>query len=167
MTLRCRSIAFALPLLSVLLIGLVGCDQQAATAPSGLPTVSMKIGSNAFDLEVADTDLTKEHGLMERDSMPSDHGMIFVFDADTTEPFWMHNTRFPLDILFVDQAGKIVSIATMKAYDESSTFSKGPYRYAIELSSGAAATAGVKSGDVLSLPKLPAHTGAAAPTTNQ
>ena len=87
--------------------------------------------------------------------------MIFVFDSDTSEGFWMHHTRFPLDILFVDQSGKIVSVHTMKAYDESTTSSDGLYRYAIELPSGAAATTGVKAGDTLTLPKL------SAPTTNQ
>jgi len=163
MNLRRPSIPFLLPLLSVLLIGLSNCDQQTATSPSGLPMVSMKIGSQTLNLEVAATDSSREHGLMERDSMPSDHGMIFIFDADTTEPFWMHHTRFPLDILFLDQTGKIVSIANMKAYDESSTFSKGPYRYAIELGSGVAAATGVNAGDALTLPKLPSP----PPTTNQ
>jgi uncharacterized membrane protein (UPF0127 family) len=157
-----RFIPFLLPLLSVLLVGLSGCDQQTATTkPSGLPIVSMKIGSMTFNLEVADDDYSRTKGLMERDTLPADHGMIFVFPVDTSEGFWMHHTRFPLDILFVDQSGKIVSVHNMKAYDESTTSSDGLYRYAIELPSGAAASAGVKAGDTLTLPKL------SAPTTNQ
>ncbi len=124
----------------------------------------MKIGSKTFNLEVADNDYQRAHGLMERDTLPPDHGMIFVFDSDTTEGFWMHHTRFPLDILFVDQSGKIVSIATMKAYDENTTNSGGPYRYAIELNSGVAADTNIKPGDTLTLPKL---TTPASPTTNQ
>src|SRR5579862_9801177 len=151
-----RFIPFLLPLLSALLIGLSSCDQQAATTePSGLPVVSMKIGSKTFNLEVADNDYSRTKGLMERDTLPSEHGMIFVFPFDTSEGFWMHHTRFPLDILFVDQSGKIVSVHNMKAYDESTTSSDGPYRFAIELPSGAATDIGVKAGDTLTLPKLP------------
>jgi uncharacterized protein len=164
MNLPRRSISLLIPLLSVLLIGLANCDQQSTTAPAGAPTVPMKIGSKTFNLEVAANDYDRTKGLMERDTLPPDHGMIFVFDTDTSEGFWMHHTRFPLDILFVDHDGKIVSISTMKAYNENTTNSAGPYRYAVELNSGVAADVSIKPGDTLTLPKLPSP---AAPTTNQ
>ena len=90
---------------------------------------------------------------MERDSMPSDHGMIFVFPQEQDRYFWMKNTRFPLDILFVDAAGKIVSIHHMRAYDLSTTPSDFPAKYAIELNSGAAANAAVQAGDKLDIPQ--------------
>ena len=71
---------------------------------------------------------------MRRDSLPSDQGMIFVFDKEEQRGFWMANVRFPLDIIFLDATGKVVSIKQMKAYDPSSTPSNGPAQYAIELS---------------------------------
>jgi uncharacterized membrane protein (UPF0127 family) len=145
------------PVLAVAL--LAGCSAGPATTQSSLPTVPMKIGSRTFTLEIAADEYTRERGLMERDSMPADHGMIFVFTSDTAEGFWMKNTHIPLDILFVESGGKVVSVHTMKPFDMNTTSSDGAYRYAIELNAGAAADAGVKAGDSLS---IPANVGAAA-----
>jgi len=119
---------------------------------SPLRTVPMTIGSKNFTLEVADTDPAREHGLMKRDAMPADHGMIFVFDADAERSFWMKNTRIPLDIIYVNSAGRVVSIAAMQPYDWSAVPSKGPAKYAIELNQGVAAQTGVRPGDVLTIP---------------
>jgi len=127
---------------------LVGCEHS----PAGLATVKMQIGKRTFTLEVADTSASQEHGLMERDSMPSDHGMIFVFPQEQERFFWMKNTRFPLDIIFVDASGKIVSIHQMRAYDLHTTPSDAPAKYAIELNAGAAGDAGVQAGDKLNIP---------------
>jgi uncharacterized membrane protein (UPF0127 family) len=112
----------------------------------------MQIGSKTFQLEIAADGPSREHGLMERDSMDADHGMIFVFDQPAEQSFWMHHTRFPLDIIFADVSDRIISIHTMKAYDESSTYSNGPAKYAIELAVGQATAAGVKPGDELHIP---------------
>ena len=133
---------------------LVGCGSGSNPAPSGLPVTPMQIGSKTFQLEIAADSASREHGLMERDAMPADHGMIFVFDQPAEQSFWMHHTRFPLDIIFADQSDKIISIHTMKAYDESSTYSNGPAKYAIELAVGQATTAGVKPGDELHIPAV-------------
>src|SRR5205823_14752892 len=113
-----RAMSNSFPALAVMLIPIMllkaACDSQPA-AP--LRTTRMTIGSKAFTLEIADTDASREHGLMQRDSMPDDHGMIFVFDQDAQRSFWMKNTRIPLDIIYIDSAGKVVSIAAMKPYD--------------------------------------------------
>ena len=119
-----------------------------------LRTVQMQIGKRTFTLEVAETDRTREIGLMNRKSMPEDHGMIFVYSRDQEMGFWMKNTLIPLDIIFIDGKGKMVSIHQMAALDEKhTTYSKGPARYAIELNKGMAEEAGVKEGDVLKLPE--------------
>jgi uncharacterized membrane protein (UPF0127 family) len=128
-----------------------GCG-GSATSPSGLPMTAMQIGSRTYQLEIAADDASREHGLMERDSMESDHGMIFVFPDCQDRSFWMHHTRFPLDIIFADDHDKVVSTQSMKAYDESSTYSKGPAKFAIELNVGEAASCGVKPGDTLQIP---------------
>ncbi len=140
----------------LVLASLIGCDSSASapsTAPAALRTTTMQIGSQNFTLEVADTDSNREFGLMKRDSMPGDHGMIFVFSSDQPRGFWMKNTRIPLDIIFVRSDGTVVSIHTMRAYDLTPTNSKGAARYAIELNAGAATQAGVKPGDKLHIPE--------------
>ncbi|HEX4797068.1 MAG TPA: DUF192 domain-containing protein [Humisphaera sp.] len=136
-------------LVTVVILAWAGGCQNS---PSGLATVKMQIGKNTFTLEVADTEATREHGLMERDSMPQDHGMIFVFGEERELDFWMKNTRFPLDILYVDAGGKVVSIKQMKPYDLGTTPSDYPAKYAIELNLGAAADAHVHVGDKISIP---------------
>lgn len=132
------------------LLLVAGCRENAPQ--TGLATTAMTIGSREFTLEIANTESSRRTGLMKRDSMEDDHGMIFVFGEEDNLSFWMSNTRIPLDILYIDSAGKIVSIHAMKPYDLSSTPSKGPAKYAIELNQGAAAASGVKAGDVLSIP---------------
>jgi hypothetical protein len=136
----------------VLALGLLLCASCEEQSPAGLPVVKMNIGSRQFVLEVARTPAEQETGLMKRDSMPKDHGMIFVFPNDEVRKFWMKNTRFPLDIVFVGAKGRVVSISQMKAYDLNETSSAEPARYAIELNEGAAAEAGAKTGDVLEIP---------------
>ncbi len=75
-----------------------------------LPTTTMKLGSKQFTLEIANSEETRETGLMYRDSMPADHGMIFVFQSPQFVNFYMKNTRIPLDIVFVDPNGVVVSV---------------------------------------------------------
>jgi uncharacterized membrane protein (UPF0127 family) len=149
------------PLLSFVLFSLVafaaaaavgGCQSSPPQPSSGLPTVKMQIGSKMFTLEVADDEETRERGLMRRDSMPPDHGMIFVFDREQVLPFYMKNTRIPLDIIFVDKDGVVVAVKQMKPYDLSITSSDKPALWAIELNQGAAAAAGVKAGDLVTVP---------------
>ena len=130
------------------LLLLLGCDHP----PSGLATAKVQIGSKTFTLEIADSGKTRTYGLMRRDSMPSDHGMIFVFDHEAPLAFWMENTRIPLDIVYLDARGNVVSVKQMKAYDRTSVPSDGPSQYAIELNQGAAASAGIKKGMTVKLP---------------
>jgi uncharacterized membrane protein (UPF0127 family) len=140
---------------------LVGCkpDQQTATtqqssstSESHLPTTRMSIGNQSFNLEIAYRPEDQETGLMNRKSMADDHGMIFVFPAERNLTFWMKNTLIPLDIIYLDTGGRVVSVKQMKPLDETGIPSDGPAMYAIELNVGTAARAGVKAGDVLKVP---------------
>src|SRR5207253_237768 len=122
--------------------------------PDGLRARNMKIGTKTFVLEVAQSEPQQQKGLMKRDSLPEDHGMLFVFSDEKPRAFWMKNVRFPLDIVFLDAKGKVVSIRQMEAYDETETWSDAPAQYAIELNKNAATAAGVKIGDQLTLPAV-------------
>lgn len=139
-----------------------GCDRQAPNAPGAapppqpkpqsLPTVKITIVKQQFDLEVAKDDDQRAIGLMHRDSMPQGHGMLFVFPDEQPRSFWMRNTHIPLDILYLDRAGQVVSIRELKPLDLTDVPSGRPAQFAIELNRGAAAAAGVKVGDVVAIP---------------
>ncbi|MDB5299329.1 MAG: putative lipoprotein [Phycisphaerales bacterium] len=147
--------AFRPAILIIFSLAMAGCEHS----PAGLPLTKMQIGKQTFHLEVAATTAAQETGLMKRDSMPDNYGMIFVFNEEKVREFWMKNTRIPLDILFLDNSGRVVSIRQMEAYDLHLTSSLYPAKYAIELNKGAAADSGVKVGDRLTLPDLPKESG--------
>jgi len=144
---------FSFLLLPILL---VGCDEEKPQTawPQKLPTTQMSIGGQTFTIEIANEDKEREIGLMKRDSIPSDHGMIFVFPVEEPRAFWMKSTWIDLDIVYVRADGTIDSIAPLRAYDISSVPSAGPAKYAIEFNSGVAAKLGIKPGDKLSIPDV-------------
>ena len=120
---------------------------------SHLPVTSMQIGSEHFDLEIAVSPHDQEVGLMHRDSLDPDHGMIFVNDAVKPQTFWNHDTHFPLDLIFLGSSGNVVSLKHLDAYSEKVVPSDAPAQYVIELNAGTAARLHVKIGDHLDLPK--------------
>jgi uncharacterized membrane protein (UPF0127 family) len=132
---------------------LAGC--QEPDRAQHLQMVKMQIGNKQFTLEAAVTDQEHQTGLMFRDSMPADHGMIFYFDQSEVQNFWMKNTRIALDIIYAAPDGTIVSIKQMQPFDLRGTSSEKPAQYAIELNEGAAAAAGAKVGDKLTIPAPP------------
>jgi uncharacterized membrane protein (UPF0127 family) len=115
-------------------------------------TLTLKEGKS-FTLEVADTEKKRSAGLMHRTTMPADHGMLFIFAKADNHAFWMKNTKIPLDLIFLDDAGKVVSIHTLKPDDETPVPPDKPARYAIELNAGTAKTIGLKTGDTVTLPE--------------
>jgi hypothetical protein len=141
-------LALALCLLPVLsFIG--GCQQQPAAT---LPTANVQVGKNVYKLELATTDATRRHGLMERDNLDHGSGMLFVFLRPEVLGFYMYHTRFDLDIINLDAGGVVVSIKTMKAYDTQTISSDYAALYAIELLKGEAANSGVKVGEKIKIP---------------
>ena len=135
---------------------LAGCQGGSASSASGaptLPTVPVRLGNKTFTLEVAANEANRERGLMRRDDMPADHGMIFVFTEPSDVGFYMKNTRIPLDIVFLAEDGSVISIKQMKPFDLSTTRADGPAKWAIELNKDAAAAAGLKVGDKVQIPE--------------
>ena len=116
-----------------------------------------------FNVEVARTQQEQNRGLMFRKSMPTDAGMAFPFEQDTTTTFWMKNCYIPLDMLFVASDGRISHIAAdAKAIGDKPPGpedyypSGGPIRLVIELNGGTAAKLGIHIGDHVVLgPNLP------------
>jgi uncharacterized membrane protein (UPF0127 family) len=146
------------PIAALLLLTIVaGCNGQTHTTndprAQHLPGMKVKLGARDFLLEVARTGGEHEKGLMYRDPLPTDHGMIFIFNDEEERSFWMSNTKIPLDIIYADRNGKIVAIKPMKPFDLSNVNSDKPAMYAIELNGGAAATTGLKVGDTIDIPR--------------
>ncbi len=103
-------------------------------------------------VEIADTDATREYGLMNRTSMPLDHGMLFIFDYQTPVSFWMKDTLLPLDMVFLDSNGRIGDIyKNATPLSEDVYTAKSPSKYVIELNGGYCDMYGIKIGDNVSI----------------
>ena len=126
------------------IFGLGGC----ATA-----TPWVEVGGQRFTVEVADDFDERARGLMFRDSLAPDRGMLFIFEREQPLAFWMRNTYIPLDILYFDNQRRLVSMSQRTPPCRSgqcpSYPSKGPARYVLEINSGMAAELGVQAGDEL------------------
>jgi len=100
------------------------------------PEIALNIGLYVIRAEVVDAPETRARGLMYRESMPANHGMLFVFPYPEQQCFWMKNTRIPLSIAFLDDRGVIVNIADMAPQTEDNHCSAQPVRYALEMNQG-------------------------------
>jgi uncharacterized membrane protein (UPF0127 family) len=116
--------------------------------------IELMIGEQTFSLEIADSPEEREKGLMFRESMPADHGMIFVFERDRILGFWMKNTLIPLSIAYLNREGKIIDIFNLVPGDETPVVSSRSVRYAIELNRGAFESAGASIGTLVDLEPL-------------
>ena len=99
----------------------------------GLPTIELKTGIYRIQAELADTPKSREVGLMNRTSMPTNSGMLFVFEQKAGHCFWMNNTKIPLSIAFIADDGKIVNIDEMQAETANNHCPTAPVRYALEM----------------------------------
>lgn len=89
-------------------------------------------------------------GLMHREQLPEDQGMLFVFEAAQIQSFWMRNTFIPLDIAFIDANGKIIDVQRMEPLDETrSYYSPAPVPYVLEVNAGWFERNGIKVGETV------------------
>lgn len=119
---------------------------------SGGPWV--EIGGQRYGVEVADDDAERSRGLMFRDEMAADRGMLFVHEREEPQAYWMKNTRIALDILYFDAGARLVSqrrdVPPCSAGDRCPPYpSAAPARYVLELNAGEAARLGLVDGAVL------------------
>ena len=126
---------------------LTACTACASGGPS------VEIGGKRFSVEIADTQQKQALGLMFRDQMPADQGMLFIFPAEAPRSFWMKNTRIPLDIMYFDKDLKLVGISAdtppCRVKHCPSYPSIAPAKYVLELNAGTASELGVGLGDLL------------------
>ena len=121
----------------------------AAWAENSMPILELTAGFHRIEAEVAANDQNRQVGLMNRKSMPAQHGMLFVFTQENTHCMWMRNTLLPLSVAFLDDEGKIINIEDMQPQTEDNHCARRPARYALEMNLGWFAQRGVKPGTKL------------------
>ncbi len=128
------------------------CSRQAKEQ-SLLPRILLQApnGSTIY-LEIADTKLTRQYGLMYRETLAEDEGMLFVFPEQRIVSFWMKNTPIDLNIAYIDKEGIVKKTATMHAYSTKSVSSDYPVRYAIEMNKHAFDALGIRNGVQIKIP---------------
>ena len=129
----------------------------AATHSSGeaaVRTATVKVGAHPLKVEVVQSDDERSRGLMFRQKLGRDDGMLFIFDEPAYHSMWMKNTLIPLSVAFIDAQGTILNILDMEPQTLDSHVSAGPSIYAIETNKGWFAGKKLKAGDrVTGLPK--------------
>ena len=133
----------ALFLLTILMSPLSGC------ASDGDQWV--ELAGKRYTVEVSADDESRARGLMFRDSMPADRGMLFIHDSEEPQAYWMKNTRIPLDILYFDSARRLVTqqrdVPACTLGDRCPPYpSNAPARYVLELNAGQAEALGLADG---------------------
>ncbi len=111
-------------------------------------TIPLTIGEHQLQAELASTREQRRVGLMWREDLPQDHGMLFVFPGEQNRGFWMQNTPLPLSIAYLDADRRILNILDMEPFDTSSYYSAGPAQYALEVHQGWFDEQGIEAGDV-------------------
>jgi len=124
----------------------LGLAVPAAHAQSRLPVTELSVGIHTIRAEVAATDENRRTGLMFRESMKANEGMLFVFDAPDQQCFWMRNTLIPLSIAFITDDGTISNIADMTPMSTDTHCSRGAVRYGLEMNQGWFGERGVVAG---------------------
>jgi uncharacterized membrane protein (UPF0127 family) len=105
-------------------------------------------GTHAFQVEIARDEASRALGLMNRRYMPPDRGMLFEFDRDASQTFWMQNTYIPLDMIFISRGGVVTKVAANAEPLSERVIPSGPPCAAVlELNGGAAAAIGLRVGD--------------------
>lgn len=99
-----------------------------------------------LSIEVADTPSKQSRGLMGREELAADSGMLFDFKGETSTAFYMKDTSIPLSIAFIDSSGTVLAIEDMKPFDLTPVTPPGPYRYAIEVNQGWFEEQGIRPG---------------------
>ncbi len=138
--------------LAILLVLLV-----SAPVSAGMPVIQLKIANHVLSAEVAHTQTSRTQGLMHRQAMGENKGMLFVFPETGYHSMWMVNTNIPLSVAFVDEKGVILNIADMVPHTRTAHGAAGMAKYAIEANLGWFWERGIKAGNYVDgLRKAPA-----------
>ena len=127
----------------------VAAVASAQDGPQKLAQVRLNAGIHNINAELASTPQQREIGLMFRNAMPANDGMLFVFEQPGQQCFWMRNTLIPLSVAFIGDDGTVVNIDDMKPQTLDSHCSAKPVRFVLEMNEGWFAKRGIKAGSRL------------------
>jgi uncharacterized membrane protein (UPF0127 family) len=127
-------------------LALFAACAAAQDGPQKLPTIKLNTGMHVMQVEVAQSQEERSIGLMFRKTMPTNDGMLFIFERPSQQCFWMKNTLLPLSVAFIADDGSIVNIEDMKPQTLDSHCSTQPVRFVLEMNDGWFAKRGVKPG---------------------
>jgi len=143
MTQHCFRLAAIWACTATLLLALLPAGQ----AQPAVTTLTVRFFQ--ITAEVADTPALRTRGLMGRQSLAPNHGMLFIFEQPQQQCFWMRNTPLPLSIAFLDDEGRISSMADMQPLSEATHCSHVPVRYALEMEQGWFRKRGIQPGEII------------------
>ncbi len=127
---------------------LLACQNRPVTTLSHHVTIQDK----TYAVEIADTDPERELGLMNRTSLATDTGMLFVFDTPGFYAFYMKDTLIPLDIIWINSSQKIVYIVQNAIpLDETDLVPTGSAKWVLELNGGTVSLNQIQVGDTVSI----------------
>jgi len=130
-----------------------GRAMRLPTDPAPLVALT-SAGERSFTIEIADDTSERARGLMFRETMADDHGMLFVFEQTQPVAFWMKDTPMPLDLVFIGADGRIRDILPGEPFSTAGISPGEPVRFVLELKRGTAAAAGIGEGDILRHPAM-------------
>ena len=136
-------------LLATVLAMLLGAASQAQDGPQKLDSIQLNAGMHLIRAELARTPDERSIGLMFRQTMAGNDGMLFAFEVPSQQCFWMKNTLLPLSAAFIADDGSIVNIEDMKPQTLDSHCSAKPVRFVLEMNQGWFAKRGLKAGSKL------------------
>ena len=113
-------------------------------------------GDLPFKIEIADDASERSMGLMFRDYLPPDQGMLFIFEQTRQVGFWMKNTKLPLDLIFISDNGIVKAIKRGEPMSEAPIAPDSPVRFVLELNAGTAAKRGIAAGTKMHHPAIDA-----------
>ena len=138
----------------LILLALLGCARGPCVTilgADGKPRATVAV-------EVANTGAERQLGLMYRNHLGENAGMIFVFPDPAHRNFWMHNTEIPLDMIFADAGGRVTGIvANAEPFSDKPVGVQGDCEYVLEVNGGFCAKNAIKPGDRLDFSGFSAH----------
>ncbi len=118
---------------------LIAASLLALSVPGqaqSFPVMELSMGIHRIEAEVAHTQENRMQGLMFRQTMGDNHGMLFVFTEAQRHCMWMRNTLLPLSVAFLDDQGRIINVEDMQPKTENNHCAAKPARYALEMNLG-------------------------------